>query len=273
MDDSSANPRVGAVPAIGLGTWNNHDRCAESVRTALETGYRHVDTAAAYGNEAAVGEGVDRADVDREAVFLATKVWHTDLAYEDVIASAEASRERLGTDYIDLLYVHWPANTYEPAATLPAFDDLRDRGLIRYVGVSNFEPAHVEGARAVLSAPIAANQIELHPYLRRPELRAFAAETDLPLVAYCPLVRGAILEDDVVGEIADARGATKAQVTLAWLRHHGVAAVPKATGEAHVRENWASRDVELTSKEIGRIDGIDRRRRVVHPSFAPAAWD
>ncbi|MFB6310958.1 MAG: aldo/keto reductase [Salinirussus sp.] len=261
------------MPALGLGTWQQRERCAESVRIALETGYRHVDTAAAYGNEQAVGDGIDRAAVDRDRIFVATKVWHTDLAYEDVIASAESSLNRLGTEYFHLLYVHWPANTYDPAETLPAFDDLRDRGLIRHVGVSNFEPAHIERAEEILSAPIAANRVELHPYLPRSDLRTFADQRDLSLVAYTPLARGALLEDDVLGEIASAHDATPAQIALAWLCHHGIAAIPKATGEAHIRENYRSLELELSPAEVGRIDAIDRRHRVVHPSFAPAAWD
>ncbi|MFB6135857.1 MAG: aldo/keto reductase, partial [Halobacteriaceae archaeon] len=139
---------------LGLGTWRNTDpeQCAESVRAALEMGYRHVDTAQGYDNEAYVGDGIERADVPREEVFLATKVSTDNLAHDDVLATTEGSLERLGTDYVDLLYVHWPTDTYDAEETLTAFQQLYDQGAIRHVGVSNFEPRHLDEARDVLDA-------------------------------------------------------------------------------------------------------------------------
>jgi 2,5-diketo-D-gluconate reductase B len=268
-------PHVDEMPMLGLGTWENddHDACVESVRTALEIGYRHVDTAQAYGNESAVGEAIDAATVARENVFLATKVWTSNLAREDVIASTEASLDRLGTDYVDLLYVHWPAGEYDPENTLPAFDDLRDRGLINHVGVSNFEPAHVDRAREILDAPIFANQVELHPQLPQEELREYAEEMNLHLVAYSPLVRGDIVTIPEIRDIAKQHDASEAQIGLAWLRENGITAIPKATSEAHIRDNWASLPVELHDADRERIDGIETRTRKVRPPFAPAAWN
>ncbi|WP_066418685.1 aldo/keto reductase [Halorubrum aethiopicum] len=263
------------MPVLGLGTWENEnpDRCAESVKTALETGYRHVDTAQAYGNEAAVGEGIAAADVDREDVFLATKVWISNLAYEDVIETTEESLEKLGVDAVDLLYVHWPAGAYDPDETLPAFDELRDRGLIERVGVSNFEPDHVERAMDVLEAPVFANQVETHPFCKQTELREHAAEHGYELVGYSPLARGAVFDDDVLGEIAADHDASAAQVSLAWLREKSVTAIPKATSADHIADNWASRTLDLSDEEVERIDGIDRYDRRVHPDFGPDAWE
>ncbi|MFB6297864.1 MAG: aldo/keto reductase [Salinirussus sp.] len=262
------------MPMLGLGTWQNsdHDQCAESVRTALETGYRHVDTAQAYRNEAAVGEGIAAASVDRDDVFLATKVWISNLSYDDVHRSFEASLDRLGTGYVDLLYVHWPARTYDPEATMRALGDLHDDGLIRHVGVSNFTPDHVEEAREHLSAPVFANQVEMHPFLPQEHLRAFAAETDLELVAYSPLARGELLDEPTVSDIASDHGASPAQVGLAWLREAGVTAIPKATSPAHIRDNWASLELELSDAELDRIDRIGRRERLLDPDFGPDAW-
>ena len=267
-------PRASGIPMLGLGTWQNddHDQCKASVQTALEVGYRHIDTAQAYGNEAAVGEALAAADVAREEVFLATKVWITNLRAEDVIRSAEESLDRLGTDYVDLLYVHWPAGEYDPAETLPAFERLQERGLIRHIGVSNFEPEHVDRAREALDAPVVANQVELHPFLPQRELRAYAAETDLELVAYSPLARGQVLSDPTLGEIAEKHRASEPQVALAWLRERGITAIPKATSEAHIRDNWESLSLALDAEDIERIDGIDRRTRRVQPDFAPEAW-
>ncbi|MEF8775920.1 MAG: aldo/keto reductase [Haloarculaceae archaeon] len=262
------------MPVLGLGTWQNTDadQCAESVRTALETGYRHVDTAQAYGNEAAVGRGLATADVDREEVFLATKVWIDSLAPEDVRRTTRESLDRLGVDYVDLMYVHWPSRTYDPEATLPAFDDLVDDGRIRHVGVSNFEPGHVERAREVLDHSIFANQVECHPFLQQRDLRAFAAETDLDLVAYSPLARGDVFGHPVLEAIAAKHGASEAQVSLAWLRTKGLTVIPKATGRDHILDNWRSLSLDLDAEDVARIDAIDRTGRKVHPDFAPDAW-
>ncbi|WP_142985780.1 aldo/keto reductase [Halorubrum cibi] len=263
------------MPVLGLGTWENEnpEQCADSVETALEAGYRHVDTAQAYGNEAAVGEGIAAADVDREDVFLATKVWISNLAYEDVIETTEESLEKLGVDAVDLLYVHWPAGAYDPEETLPAFDELRDRGLIDRIGVSNFEPDHVERAMDVLDAPVFANQVETHPFCKQTELREHAEEHGYEIVGYSPLARGAVFDDDVIGEIAADHGASAAQVSLAWLRERGVTAIPKATSADHIADNWASRGLDLTDEELERIDGIERYDRRVHPDFGPDAWE
>jgi len=267
-------PAAGAMPMLGLGTWQNEDpeQCTESVRAALEMGYRHVDTAKAYHNESAVGDGIAAAAVPREEVFLATKVWAGDLAYEDVIESAERSAERLGVETIDLLYIHWPSHAYDPEETLPAFDELLDRGVIDRVGVSNFTPEQIERAREVLDAPLFANQVEMHPYLKQEELRAFAAEDDLNLVAYSPLGRGTVLDDDTLGEIAAKHDASVAQVSLAWLREKDVTAIPKATSEAHIRDNFESVSLDLDDADIAAIDAIDRTDRQIQPDWAPDSW-
>jgi diketogulonate reductase-like aldo/keto reductase len=262
------------MPTFGLGTWENedHDQCVESVRTALEMGYRHIDTAQAYRNEDAVGEGIAAADVDREDVYLATKIWISNLSYDDVHASFEDSLSRLGTDYVDLLYIHWPARSYDPPETLRAFDELYDEGKIRDVGVSNFEPEHVEEAREILDAPVFANQVECHPLLPQTELQEYAAETGLELVAYSPLKRGEIFDQPTIAAIADDHGVSAAQVSLAWLREKGITAIPKATSEAHIRDNWESLALELSAEEIQRIDDIGTVDRHINPDFAPEAW-
>jgi diketogulonate reductase-like aldo/keto reductase len=262
------------MPVLGLGTWQNDDpeRCAETVRTALEMGYRHVDTAQVYGNERAVGEGIEAADVDREEVFLATKVWIDRLGRDDVLESVAESLDRLDTDYLDLLYVHWPAGDYDPEATLGAFEDLRDDGRIERVGVSNFEPYHLETAREVLDGPVFANQVEMHPLLQQRDLREYCEAEGLELVAYSPLARGEVFGVDRLSEIADDHGVSEAQVALAWLREKGVAAIPKATGEEHLRGNLASLELSLSEEEVERIDDLDRGDRQIYPEFAPDAW-
>lgn len=268
-------PTADGMPMLGFGTWQNdeYDQCVESVKTALETGYRHIDTAQIYGNEDAVGEGIAAADVDREDIFLATKVWIDDLAYDDVLETTRESLDRLGTDYVDLLYVHWPARAYDPAETMRAFDELYDDGTIERVGVSNFEPHHIEAADEHLDAPIFANQVETHVYLQQRDLREYANENDIELVAYSPLARTEVLDDPTLGEIATDHAVSEAQVALAWLRHRGITAIPKATGVDHVRDNWESLSLDLTDGELERIDGIERGGRQLNPDFAPDAWN
>ncbi|MEF8778785.1 MAG: aldo/keto reductase [Natronomonas sp.] len=262
------------MPGLGLGTWQNDDptECERSVRTALELGYRHVDTAQAYGNEAAVGRGIAAADIDREDVFLATKLWIDNLSYDRVFESTAESLDRLGTDYLDLLYVHWPAGDYDPEETLAALEELHEDGLIERIGVSNFEPSHIETAQAVLDTPIFANQIEVHPHLQQRRLREFCAEEDIEVVAYSPLARGRVFEIETLSEIATRHDVSEAQVSLAWLRQHGLTAIPKATGSEHIRDNWDSLGLKLSDAEIDRIDQIDEHRRFVDPGFAPDAW-
>jgi 2,5-diketo-D-gluconate reductase B len=259
------------MPMLGLGTWQNDDpaECEAAVETALEAGYRHIDTAQAYHNEESVGRGIAAADVPREDVFLATKVWIDNLAYDDVIATAEESLDRLGVDYVDLLYVHWPSREYDPEGTLRAFDELVDEGKVERIGVSNFEPEHIDEAIERTDAPIFANQVELHPLLPQEELREHCAERDVEVVAYSPLARGEVFNVPELQEIAEKHDVSEAQVSLAWLREKGVTAIPKATSEVHIRDNWASLGLDLDDEDVAKIDAIERTDRRIDPDFAP----
>lgn len=261
------------LPMLGLGTWENTDpqACASAVKTALELGYRHIDTAQIYGNEADVGEGIAAADVDRDDVFLATKVWKDNLAPSDVRESTVESLDRLDTEYVDLLYVHWPAGAYEPEGTLQALQTLRDDGLIHRIGVSNFEPADLARAAEVLDEPPFANQIELHPMLQQRELRAACEEHGVEVVAYSPLARGGVFDNETLTDVAATHDVSAAQVSLAWLRQSGIPAIPKATSEAHIADNWDSQSLQLSAADIDRIDSIDTHDRRVDPSWAPWA--
>ena len=264
-------PLANGMPMLGLGTWQNDapDACAEAVETALDAGYRHVDTAQAYGNEAHVGRGIAAADVDREEVFVATKVWIDNLAYDDVLATTEESLERLGVDYVDLLYVHWPSRAYDPEETFRAFDELVDEGTVKRIGISNFLPEQVDEAIDRANAPIFANQVEMHPLLQQEELREHCAERDVELVAYSPLARGKVFEIPELTDVAEKHDVSAAQVSLAWLREKGVTAIPKAATEAHIRDNWESLTVDLDDEDVAAIDAIDRTDRQVDPGFAP----
>ncbi|QSW98934.1 aldo/keto reductase [Haloterrigena alkaliphila] len=264
-------PTASGMPMLGLGTWQNDDpeQCAESVRTALETGYRHIDTAQAYDNEEAVGEGIAAADVDREEVFLATKIWISNLAREDVLETARESIDRLGVDYVDLLYVHWPAGEYDGEETLSAFSELYDEGLIENVGISNFLPEQVQEAVDICDAPILANQVELHPLLPQPDLREACENAGVEVVAYSPIARGEVFNQPEIQEVAEKHGVSEAQISLAWAREKGVTTIPKATGEDHISDNWESLTLELDREDVDKIDSIDETNREVDPDFAP----
>ncbi len=268
---SESVERASGMPMLGIGTWQNedHDQCVESVSTALDMGYRHIDTAQGYYNEEAVGEGIEQSGVPREDVFLATKLWIENLNHDDVIDSTNESLDKLGVDSLDLLYVHWPSGEYEPEDTLPALEELKSQGKIDNIGVSNFEPEHIDTAQQVLDEPIFADQVECSPLLPQEELRNYCDDHDIELVAYSPLARGEVFEVDELSEIAEKHSASEAQVSLAWLREKGVTAIPKATSEDHIQGNWESLGVELDSDDIEKIDGISRRERQVSPDFAP----
>jgi 2,5-diketo-D-gluconate reductase B len=270
-DSVDGAPLADGMPMLGLGTWQNDepDECRTSVREALEMGYRHVDTAQAYGNESAVGDGISESDVPREDVFLATKVWRDHLAHDDVVETTHDSLDRLGVDSLDLLYVHWPTGQYDPEGTLAAFDELHDEGRIDRVGVSNFQPRHLAEAVDRLDTPVFANQVELHPLLPQEEVRETCADHDIEVVAYSPLARGDVFDVDLLRELADDYDTSAAGVSLSWLRAKGVTAIPKATSTEHIRDNWHSLAVDLDDEDVARIDDLDRTDRRVDPDFAP----
>lgn len=274
MDQLFLNANGAAIPAIGLGTWAlTGDDCAAAVKTALETGYRHIDTAAAYDNEAAVGAGLRAAGVPREEVFVTTKVWHTDLAPADLRRSAEASLERLGLAQVDLLLIHWPNANIPLAGSIRALCDARRAGLARHIGVANFTVALLGEAVALADEPIVANQCEYHPYLNQDRVLAACRRHGVAFVSYCPLGRAQALGEPAIREIAKTRGRTPAQVVLRWHLQQGVAAIPKSGNPQRIRENFDVFDFALTADEMARISGLARASgRMVSPATAPS-WD
>ncbi|WP_276279943.1 aldo/keto reductase [Halorussus caseinilyticus] len=260
------------IPSPGLGTSGNDDpdQCAETVREALEIGYRHIDTAQMYDNEKAVGEGIAESEVPREDVFLATKVHPSNLAPEDARETTAESLDRLGVESVDLLYVHWPMKAYDAEATLPVFDELREEGKTERVAVSNFTTDLLDEAREILDASVAANQVEMHPLLPQDDLLEYCRDHDIAVVAYSPLMQGEAGDVDVLAEIAESHDTTPETVSLAWLcQRDGVVPIPKATGEDHLRANFEVPD--LSDDEVARIDAIEERERLVDPD--DAAWN
>ena len=260
------------LPSIGFGTYDMTDakECRTAVSNALELGYRHVDTAQIYGNEQYVGEALADSDVSRDDIFLATKLSKYNLAYDDALSTFEESLGKLGVDAVDLLYVHWPIETYDPEGTLAALDELHETGTIRNVGLSNFVPEQIAAARSRLDAPVFAHQIEMHPLLQQRELHQEAIENGSYLVAYSPLAKGKAVDVLELHAIAEKHDATPAQVSLAWLMSlENVVPIPKAASADHARENLAATELELDDEDHERIRAIETERRMVDSDAAP----
>jgi len=265
-----------ALPPIGLGTYRNDDfdECAETVETALEVGYHHVDTAEAYGNEEAVGAGIERSGVPRDDVFLATKVLHPkftdDYSTENIVENGRACLSRLGVDAVDLFYgVHWPGGDYDPEDTFEACAQLADEGAYDYLGVCNMTPALLDEAQNISSVSIEVLQVEMHPLLQQAELREYCDRHDISLVAYAPLGNGRVFDVPELSSVAEKHDTSTAQVSLAWLRDKGAHPIPKATGRDHLTENLAAERLELDDDDIAMIDGISREDRQYDNPYAP----
>ncbi len=244
-----------AVPAIGLGTWRlTGADCREAVGTALDVGYRHIDTAQAYGNERQVGEAIRASDVAREDLFLTTKLSGGNRAYDDVMRSLEGSLAKLGTSYVDLLLVHNPNRRTPLRETLDAMNQLVEDDKVRRIGVSNFGVDRLEEARSLSGEPIFTDQVQFHPFWDQTDLLDYCAIHDVLLTAYSPLGHGGVLTDPVVREVAERHGRSPAQVALRWaIQHENVVAIPKATSRDHIEANLDVFDFELTGEEIERI--------------------
>jgi 2,5-diketo-D-gluconate reductase B len=246
------------VPSLGLGTWRlTGAECTKTVERALAFGYRHIDTAQIYRNEEQVGRGIQSSEVNREEVFLVTKVWTSDFSHQRTIESTRESLRKLGTDYVDLLLMHWPNPSVPLEETLGAMTELQNEGSVRHVGVSNFPPSMVE--EAARHATVFCNQVEYHPYKKQDELLEQAKDMDYLLTAYSPIAKGAVLNDRTLLEIGEAHGKTPAQVALRWLiQQEKVAAIPKARGEDHLKGNLDVFNFELSNEEMERISGLRR---------------
>ena len=257
------------VPALGYGTWQlTGDACVEGVADALAIGYRHIDTAQVYDNEAQVGEGMRRADVERDAIFLTTKVWFDRFTRDTLPPSVDESLRKLGTDYVDLLLLHWPNDDVELAETLDAMRTVQDQGKARHIGLSNYPPSQLRQAQQ--HATIFCNQVEYHPYLSQDALLSLARQTDYMLTAYSPIARGRVVDDPTLTAIAHAHGKTVVQVVLRWLiQQDHVAAIPKAATAAHRRSNFDIFDFQLTDEQMGQIAALDQGLRLAQPDWAP----
>jgi 2,5-diketo-D-gluconate reductase B len=257
------------IPRIGLGTWLLSGRDAiEGVRDALEIGYRHIDTARAYGNEAEVGAAIAASGVDRGEIFLTTKVGPSDAEPGRFKRAAEESLRALGTGYVDLLLLHWPSESVPVEHTLEAMRELADEEKIHHAGVSNFPAGMLERALAI--TPLLADQVEYHPFLGQDALLQLVADRDVTLTAYSPLARGKVARDATLNEIGAEHGKSAGQVALRWLiEQPQVTAVPKASSHDRRVENLDVFDFDLSDRDRERIAALRRDVREIDPSWAP----
>jgi diketogulonate reductase-like aldo/keto reductase len=255
-----------SMPVLGLGTWRLVGvACARIVSQALELGYRHIDTAELYGNEAEIGRAI--RSVERGGLFLTSKVSGANLRTNDVIRACTNSLERLGTDYLDLYLVHWPNDEIPIEETMDGMQYLVEEGMIRSIGVSNFDVGRLRAAMDASEAPVCNDQVEYHPYRPRRELPQFCREHGVALTAYCPLGKGRVVRDPTLARIGQKYGKSAAQVSLRWLLQKGAIVIPKAGSVEHLRENREMDGWELTPEDMRRIDEIGIEMKVVDATY------
>lgn len=253
-----------AIPCLGFGTYKTPEGevGVASVKTALETGYRHIDTAAFYGNESSVGRAIRAAGIPREEIFVTTKVWNTERGYEKAKASILASLDRLGLEYLDLCLIHWPATArqYEDweeinRDTWRAFTELHRLGKVRAIGVSNFKPHHLKALMETEVKPMV-NQIELHPGQAQAETLAYCRDNGILVEAWSPMGRGKLLDHPLIAGIAAQYGKTPAQLCIRWCLQKGVLPLPKSVTPARIRENVQVFDFTISPEDMARLDAM-----------------
>ncbi len=263
------------IPAIGFGT-SQLGNCGEIVATALKLGYRHIDTAWKYGSEKGVGQGIRASGVPRKEIFLVTKVSHEYLRAGDFARSVEESLKNLQVDYVDMLHVHWPTIDNIPLAeTMGALARAKRDGLALHIGVANFNIALVEAAIRLCPEPLATLQAEYHPYLDQTKVLEYCRNKGLIFTAYCPLGRGRLFTDPVIGDIARSMGKTIAQVALRWLMQQGnIAAIPRSSNAKHMAESLDVFNFSLSDDEMKKIFALKRPDgRIANPKGRAPAWD
>ena len=254
------------MPVLGLGMWQagSGKQTRKAVATALEIGYRLFDTAKLYGNESDLGTAIRESGIPREEIFVTTKLWNNDQGYESALRAFEKSRRELGLDYVDLYLIHWPVPGLRQESW-NALLKIRDEGLARSIGVSNYTIRHLEELLRSTPDPPAVNQVEFHPFLYQKELLEFCIGKKIQLEAYSPLTRGHRLDHPVISQIAARHGRTPAQVLIRWSLQHGLVVIPKSIRPERIRENAAVFDFQLSPDDMKRLDSLDESSHV--------AWD
>ncbi len=247
------------IPQVGLGVWQTpDDEAAPAVKAALDAGYRHVDTAAVYENEEGVGRGIKQSGVARGEIFLTTKLWNVDQGYDSTLKAFDASLKRLGTDYVDLYLIHWPSpHRGLFVDTWKAFIKLKEEGRAKSIGVSNFYPEHLEKIIGETGVVPVINQIELHPDFQQKTTRAFHDTHKITTQSWSPLGQGKLLNNPVIGKIAERLGRTPAQVIIRWHIDNGLVVIPKSVTPSRIVENFNVFDFTLSSDDLAELNALD----------------
>lgn len=265
-----------ALPKIGMGTFRLKGNDArDAVKSALSLGYRHIDTAQMYENEAEVGDGIVSSGIPRREVFLTTKIWHDKLHASDLINSLHSSLARLKTDHVDLALIHWPSpdDQVPMAEYLGALRDAQREGLAEHIGISNFTCAQMDQARDILGdGALFTNQVEVHPFLSNRKVVDHARELGIPVTGYMPLAVGKVMEDETLIRIGRDHNASPAQIAIAWVVAGGVVPIPSSTRSNHQKANLDALNISLSTEDMAAIDALNRGERIANPGFAPH-WD
>lgn len=265
-----------ALPNIGMGTFRlKGDDAREAVKSALSLGYRHIDTAQMYDNEAEVGDGITSSGIPRRDIFLTTKIWHDRLGPSQLMSSLKDSVARLKTDHVDLALIHWPSPDDQVPMKdyLGALRDAQREGLASHIGVSNFTCTQMDQAVDILGdQAIFTNQVEVHPFLANRKVVEHAQKLGIPVTGYMPLAVGKVMKDETLQRIGAAHNASAAQVAIAWVAARGVVPIPSSTRPEHQKANLEALQLTLTNEDMAAIGTLDRNERIADPSFAPT-WD
>ena len=266
-----------SIPAFGLGTFRLKGQTViDSVRNALDVGYRAIDTAQIYENEAEVGQAIAESGVARDELFITTKIWIANFHHDALLDSLRESLRKLRTDHVELTLIHWPSpkDAVPMAEYLGALAEAKSQGLTRQIGISNFTIAQTRQAIEILGAgAIATNQIEVHPYLQNRALIAFLKDQGIHVTAYMSLAYGEVLKDPVIQAIAARHHATPAQVALAWALQQGFAVIPSSTKRDNLAGNLLAADLRLSDEDMAQIATLDRGHRLANPEAIAPAWD
>jgi len=266
-----------SIPAFGLGTFRLKGQTViDSVRNALDVGYRAIDTAQIYENEAEVGQAIAESGVARDELFITTKIWIANFHHDALLDSLRESLRKLRTDHVELTLIHWPSpkDAVPMAEYLGALAEAKSQGLTRQIGISNFTVAQTRQAIEILGAgAIATNQIEVHPYLQNRALIAFLKDQGIHVTAYMSLAYGEVLKDPIIQAIAERHQATPAQVALAWALQQGFAVIPSSTKRDNLAGNLLAADLRLSNEDMAQIATLDRGHRLANPEAIAPAWD
>ncbi|MVA24199.1 aldo/keto reductase [Agrobacterium vitis] len=263
-----------SIPQVGLGVWQTpNSEAAPAVRSALSSGYRHIDTAAVYENEEGVGEGIRSSGIDRGDIFLTTKLWNNEQGFDNTLRAFDASLKRLGTDYVDLYLIHWPSpHRGLFVETWKAFIRLKEEGRARSIGVSNFYPEHLKKIIDETGVVPVINQIELHPDFQQKQAREFHQAHGIITQSWSPLGQGKLLDNPVIGKIAAKHGRTAAQIIIRWHIESGLVVIPKSVTPARIEENFKVFDFSLDPEDMTEIAVLDSSSTRIGPDPMTASF-